>query len=77
MNSLDKLLPFIQFGLLIKIGFLALGLFFIVFLLIAVRQVFAMDKIVNDASNSIIIKGSVIFLLLLSISLFLTALVIL
>jgi len=77
MISLDKLLPFIQFGLFIKIGFLAIDLFFILFLLIAVRQVFAMDTIVNDASNGVIIKGSVILLLLLSISLFLTALVIL
>lgn len=77
MNTLVKLLPFIQFALFIKIGFLALNLFFIIFLLIAVRQVFAMDTIINDASNSIIIKGAIILLLLLSISLFLTALVIL
>jgi len=77
MNTLYKLFPFIQFNLFIKIGFLALDLFFILFLIIAVRQVFTMTTIVNDASNAVIIKGSVILLLLLSISLFLTALVIL
>jgi hypothetical protein len=77
MNSLDKLLPFIQFGLFIKIGFLALDLFFILFLLIAVRQVFAMNTIISDATNATTIKGAIILLLLLSISLFLTALVIL
>ena len=77
MNSLDKLLPFIQFGFFIKIGFLALNLFFILFLIIAVRQIFAMSTIVNDATNTIIVKGAIILLLILSISLFLTALVIL
>jgi len=77
MNALDKLLPFLQFGFFIKIGFLALNLFFILFLLIAVRQVFAMNTIVNDTTNAVIIKGSIILLLILSISLFLTALVIL
>jgi len=66
-----------QFGLLIKIGFLTLDLFFVLFLAVAARQVFAMDTIVNDATNSILIKGPIILLLLLSISLFLTALVIL
>jgi hypothetical protein len=77
MNVLDKILPFMQFGLLIKVGFLALNLFFIVFLIIAARQVFTMNTIINDTSNAMIIKGSVIILLLLSVSLFLTALVIL
>jgi len=77
MNPLANLLPFIQFDLFIKIGFLAVALFFIVFLAIAARQVFAMNSIVTDSSNSSFIKISAIILLILSISLFLTALAIL
>jgi hypothetical protein len=77
MNQITKLLPFIQFDLFIKIGFLAGDLFFILFLLVAARQVFAMNKIINDDNDSFFVKTSVFLLLIIAISLFLTALVIL
>jgi high-affinity nickel permease len=77
MNQLIKLLPFIQFGFFIKIGFSAVALFFVLFLLIAARQVFAMNKIIDNTNGSSFIKVSAIVLLIIGISLFLTALVIL
>jgi hypothetical protein len=77
MNFLPKLLPFIQFSFIAKIGFLALDFFFMLFLIIAVRQVFAMDGIISGSGNSSLVKFAVIALLLIAVSLFLTALVIL
>ncbi len=77
MNFLPKLLPFIQFGFIAKIGFLTLDFFFALFLVVAVRQVFAMDEIISGSGNSSLVKFVAIALLLIAISLFLTALVIL
>jgi hypothetical protein len=66
-----------QFSLFIKTGFLAVDLCFILFLLVAARQVFAMNKIINDDNDSFFVKTSVLLLLIFAVSLFLTALVIL
>jgi hypothetical protein len=77
MNYLPKILPFLQFNLFIKIGFLAVDFFFILFLVIAVKQVYAMNAIISGNGNPRIVKLSAITLLLIAISLFLTALVIL
>ena len=77
MNFLDKILPFIQFGFLTKIGFLAVDLFFVLFLVVAVRQVYAMNSIISGSGNPFIIKLAVFILLFVAVSLFLTALVIL
>lgn len=77
MNYLAKILPFIQFSLFAKIGFLAVDFFFVLFLIVAVRQVYAMDAIISGTGNPFIIKLSIFILLLIAASLFLTALVIL
>jgi hypothetical protein len=77
MNYLDKILPFLQFNFLLKVGFLALDFFFILFLVIAVRQVYAMNAIISGSGNPMIIKTVAISLLVIAASLFLTALVIL
>lgn len=77
MNFLDKFLPFLQFSYLIKIGFLAVDFFFVLFLIVAVRQVYAMNAIISGNGNPSIVKLTAIILLLIGISLFLTALVIL
>jgi hypothetical protein len=77
MNPITKLLPLIQLGFFIKIGFLTADLLFIVFLAIALRQVFSMNKIVDESNSSSFIKTAAILLLVIGISLFLTALVIL
>jgi hypothetical protein len=77
MNFLAEILPFLQFNLLIKMGFLAVDFFFILFLVITVRQVYAMNAIISGNGNPFIVKLIAIILLLISISLFLTALVIL
>jgi hypothetical protein len=77
MNFLDKILPFLQFNFLIKVGFLAVDFFFILFLIIAVRQVYAMNSIISGSGNPLVIKAAAFLLLIIAISLFLTALVIL
>ena len=77
MNFLAEILPFLQFNLFIKIGFLTVDFFFVLFLVIAVRQVYAMNSIISGNGNPLIVKLVVIMLLLIAISLFLTALVIL
>jgi hypothetical protein len=77
MNYLDKILPFLQFNFLIKIGFLTVDFFFILFLAIAVRQVYAMNSIIGGSGNPFVVKMAAFLLLISAISLFLTALVIL
>jgi hypothetical protein len=77
MNFLDKILPFMQFNLFAKIGFLAVDFFFVLFLVVAVRQVYAMNSIISGTGNPYAIKLAVFTLLIIAISLFLTALVIL
>jgi len=77
MNFLDKILPFIQFSFLAKIGFLAIDFFFVLFLIVAVKQVYAMNSIISGSGNPYVIKLTVVILLLVAVSLFLTALVIL
>jgi hypothetical protein len=77
MNYLAKILPFMQFSLFAKIGFLAVDFFFIMFLIVAVKQVYAMNAIISGNGNPLVVKVAVFILLLIAISLFLTALVIL
>ena len=77
MNYLDKILPFMQFSLFAKVGFLAVDFFFVIFLIIALKQVYAMNSIVGGTGNPFVVKLIAIILLLISVSLFLTALVIL
>jgi hypothetical protein len=77
MNFLAKILPFMQFGFFAKVGFLALDFFFVLFLLVAARQVYAMNAIISGSGNPYVVKVSVLVLLVIAVSLFLTALVIL
>lgn len=63
--------------LLTKIFFLVTSLLFTIFLIVVVRQVFSMNTIVHDIHDEFIIKAAAIILLIISLSLFLTALVIL
>lgn len=62
---------------LTKIFFLVVTLLFTIFLIVVVRQVYSMNTIVHDIHDEFIIKSSAIILLIISLSLFLTALVIL
>ena len=77
MNLLNKILPFIQFGFFVKIGFLAIDLFFVLFLIVATRQVYTMNSIISGSGNPFLLKLAIFSLLFIAISLFLTALVIL
>lgn len=77
MNYSDKILPFIQLNLWVKVGFLAMDFFFVLFLIVAVRQVYAMNAIISGSGNPYIIKLAIFVLLFVAVSLFLTALVIL
>jgi hypothetical protein len=77
MNYLVNILPFMQFDLWAKIGFLAMDFFFVLFLIVAVRQVYAMNKIISGSGDPHIVKVAVFILLFVAVSLFLTALVIL
>ncbi len=63
--------------ILFKAAFLILNLILIVFLLVVLQQVFAMSSVITDAFDSGIIRTVAIALLVISVSLFLTALVIL
>ena len=77
MNNLSNLIQINQIFMLIKIGFLIIDLAFVVFLVVVVKQVQAMNTIVNDSNDSSIIKSVALLLFLAGISLFLAALVIL
>jgi hypothetical protein len=66
-----------QFSLFAKVGFLAMDFFFVLFLIVALKQVYAMNSIIDGNGNPFVIKLIAIILLLISVSLFLTALVIL
>ncbi|HUD05023.1 MAG TPA: DUF5657 family protein [Patescibacteria group bacterium] len=72
-----KILPFLQFSFLTKVGFLAIDFFFVLFLIVALRQVYAMNEIISGSGNPFAIKLTAFILLLVAVSLFLTALVIL
>jgi hypothetical protein len=77
MNFLAEILPFLQFNFLAKTGFLAIDFFFVLFLLVAIKQVYAMNAIISGNGNPLVVKIWAILLLIIAVSLFLTALVIL
>ena len=62
---------------LTKVFFLVVNLLFTIFLIVVVRQVYSMNTIVHDIHDEFIIKSAAVILLIISLSLFLTALVIL
>ena len=62
---------------LIKIGFLFTNFALILFLLVVLIQVISMERVIREIHDSIMLKLLATIILLFSISLFLTALVIL
>ncbi|KKP81043.1 MAG: hypothetical protein UR81_C0008G0012 [Candidatus Levybacteria bacterium GW2011_GWB1_35_5] len=62
---------------LTKVFFLATDLMFILFLIVVLRQVTLMQALVNVTNDSFVLKSIIIALIIGSVSLFLTALVIL
>ncbi|MCL4419014.1 hypothetical protein M1146_02835 [Patescibacteria group bacterium] len=61
----------------IKIIFLIFSLMLAVFLIVVLKQVLSLNTIIDDKSDSFILKEAALLLFIFSISLFLTALVIL
>lgn len=74
---MDLVNQIINSFILFKAAFLILNLILIVFLLVVLQQVFAMSSVITDVFDSGIIRTIAIALLVISVSLFLTALVIL
>ena len=62
---------------LIKIGILFVGFAYIVFLIVVLVQVLSMERVIREVHDSMVLKTIALFNLLLAISLFLIALVIL
>jgi hypothetical protein len=62
---------------LIKIGFLSVDFIFIFFLVIMIKQVYSMNHVVNDTKDFLVLKTGSYVIILIAISLLLTALVIL
>jgi hypothetical protein len=77
MNNYANLLQLLQMNNVFKIGFLTVNFIFIIFLVIVLKQIQAMNTIVSNANDSAIIKLAATLLLIIAVSLFLTALVIL
>lgn len=65
--------PFI----VLKIGFLVVDLFYIIFLFILLNRILSMNKIVKEVHDEVIIRSIAIFKILLAISLFLLAIAVL
>ena len=63
--------------LLVKIIFLVLDFFLIVFLFFIFRQILSMNTIVENTNDALILKLCIFLLLMATLSLFLTAIVIL
>jgi hypothetical protein len=63
--------------ILAKVFFLVVSLLFTIFLVVVLRQVISMQTIINDTNDSFVLKSVALALLIISLSLFLTALVIL
>ncbi|MBI2025889.1 MAG: hypothetical protein HYT06_00760 [Candidatus Levybacteria bacterium] len=63
--------------MLAKVFLLAVDFMFILFLIVVFRQVTLMQSLVYDVSDSFVLRSMIIILIVGSVSLFLTALVIL
>jgi len=64
-------------NIVVKVFFLTCSFLFTVFLLVVFRQVISMNALVSDENDSLLLKLIAFVLLMSSLSLFLTALVIL
>lgn len=61
----------------LKIGFLVIDLFYIIFLLILLDRIKSMSKIVREEHDAVVLRSVAVFKILASISLFLLALAVL
>ncbi len=66
-----------NFGPIFKALFLLADFFILMFLLVVLRQIFAMDHIIHDSNDSMFIKTFAFALLFVAASLFLISLAIL
>ena len=62
---------------MLKIGFLVVDLFTVVFLLVVLKQISSMNHIIHDSNDFSFIKTFALLLILIAISLFVVCLVIL
>ena len=74
---LDLISTLLQGFILIKIAFLILNGFYVVFLLIVFKQAHAMQNVINDQGSSSLIDTVALFNIIVGICLFVAALVIL
>lgn len=74
---LDLIFNIFQGLVLVKIGFLILNGLYIAFLLVVFKQSHAMQRVINDISASNLINLLALVNIVIAISLFVTALVIL
>ena len=74
---IDQLLSVINGLFLLKISFLILSGILFVFLLVVLKQAYAMQRVINDDSASSIVNGVALFNLFLGFLFFVTALVVL
>ncbi len=74
---LDLILSLFQGFLLIKVGFLTINALYVVFLLIVFNQSRAMTRVINDSPASSIISLFALFNIIVGISIFVAALIIL
>lgn len=77
MVNFNSLVGFDIISSLAKIFFLVVSFMSIVFLVVVFRQVISMNTLVHEANDSFILKFFAFILIILSISLFFAALVIL
>ena len=63
--------------LVLKVGFLIVDLFYIVFLFILLNRILSMSRIVKEIHDEVILRSIAVFKILLAISLFLLALAVL
>lgn len=77
MLDLNLLLGFDLINSLTKIFFLGVNFMAIIFFIVVFRQVLSMDNLVHEADDSFILKLIAFMLIVLSVSLFFAALVIL
>jgi hypothetical protein len=77
MNNFPGLLQKLQIATLFKTGFLVADVIFVIFLIVVIKQVLTMNTIVSNDNDSSLIKSASFLLLIINVSLFLTALVIL
>ena len=75
--NLNSLSIFSGINIMLKIGFLIVDLFTIVFLLVVLKQISSMNHIIHDSNDFSFIKTFALLLILIAISLFVVCLVIL